>query len=78
MCRVNITEFRNNISHYINLSKNEEVYVTKNGEIVAVLSNPKEAAFKKFMNMGGCLKAIDNGESYEDMIGEEVMKKCGF
>ena len=78
MCQVNITELRNNISHYVDLSEKEDVYITKNGVVVAILSNPKDKAFKTFMEMSGCLKNADNGEPYEDMIGEEIMKKCGF
>ena len=35
MCRVNVTDFRNNISHFIELSATEDVHVTKNGEVVA-------------------------------------------
>ena len=40
MCKVNVTEFRNNIFHYIDLCSSEEIQITKNGEVVATLSNP--------------------------------------
>ena len=78
MCRVNVTKFRNNIFHYINLCLNEEVHVTKNGEIVAILSSPDSKYYKALNSLYGCLKSGDNGEDYDDIIGEEIMKRCGF
>ena len=78
MCRVNVTEFRNNISHYIDLCADEEVHVTKNGEVVAVLSNPDTKFYQALMNLFGCLKNGDAGEDYDDLIGKEIMKRCGY
>ena len=78
MCRVNVTEFRNNISHYIELCSTEEVHVTKNGEIVAVLSGPDSQYYQTLFRLCGCLKESDSGEDYKDMIGEEIMKRCGY
>lgn len=78
MCRVNVTEFRNNISHYIELCLTEDVHVTKNGEIVAVLSGPDRAYYQALIRLCGCLKENDNGQDYNEMIGEEIMKKCGY
>ena len=78
MCRVNVTEFRNNISHYIELSSKEDIHVTKNGEVVAVLSNPKNQYYQTLIRLCGCLKDHDTGEDYDDMIGEEIMKRCGY
>ena len=46
MCYVSITKFRDNLKKYIEISQSEDVYITNNNETVAVLSNPKEKAFK--------------------------------
>ena len=78
MCRVNITEFRNNISHYIALCSTEDVFVTKNNEVVAVLSNPDNNYYQTLIRLCGCLKDQDTGENYKDMIGEEIMRRCGY
>lgn len=78
MCYVTATELKKNLSHYLKLSESEDVHVTKNKRVIAIISNPKTAAIQNFISMRGCLKSHDNGESYEDMIGEEIMKKCGF
>lgn len=78
MCRVNVAEFRNNLSYYVNLCLKEEVLITKNGEIVAVLSNPDDKYYQTLIKLCGCLKDADSGENYKDMIGEEIMKRCGY
>ena len=78
MCFVTATELKNNLSYYLKLSETENVHVTKNKKVIAIISNPKTAAIQNFISMRGCLKQQDNGESYKDMIGEEIMKKCGF
>ena len=78
MCQVNVTEFRNNISHYITLCLTEDVQITKNGEVVAVLSNPDKKYYQTLVRLCGCLKEYDSGEDYKDMIGEEIMKRCGY
>ena len=78
MCRVNVTDFRNNISHYIELSMTEDIHVTKNGEVVAVLTSPNNGYFQKLISLCGCLKEYDSGEDYKDVIGEEIMRRCGY
>ena len=78
MCSVNVAEFRNNLSHYIGLSAVEDVLITKNGETVAVLSNPDKKYYETLVKLCGCLKELDSNENYKDMIGEEIMKRCGF
>ena len=78
MCFVTATELKKNLSHYLKLSEVEDVHVTKNKKVIAVLTNPKTSAFESFFKLEGCLKDYDTGEDYKDMIGEEIMKKCGF
>ena len=78
MCYVNVTEFRNNISHYIGLCSTEDVKITKNGEVVAVLSGPDSQYYQTLVKLCGCLEKTDDGSDYKDMIGEEIMKRCGY
>ncbi len=77
MRRVNVTEFRNSLSHYIELSSKEEIHITKNGEVVAVLSSPNTNYYQTLTKLCGCLKD-DSDDEYKDMIGEEIMKRCGY
>lgn len=76
--KVDIKEFERNLSYYLNISQNEDVYITENNESIAVLVNPKEKAFQEFMKLEGCLKEGDDGRSYEDIIGDEIMKNNGY
>ena len=78
MCVVNVTEFRNNLFHYIEKSSKEDVQITKNGEVVAILTTPDKKFYEALNRLAGCLKEFDNGEDYKDMIGEGIMKRCGF
>ena len=78
MCRVNVTDFRKNLSHYIELSSKENIQITSNGKVVAVLSSPDRQYYQTLGELCGCLKTFDTGENYEDLIGEEILKKCGF
>ena len=78
MCYVNVTEFRSNISYYIEQSSIEEINITKNGKVVAVLSNPESRYYEALIRLCGCLKEEDSSKSYDEMIGEEIMKRCGY
>ncbi len=78
MCYVNVTEFRNNISHYIELCLTEQVNITRNGEVVAVLSNPDIKYYQTLVKLCGCVKEENSEEDYKDIIGEEIMRRCGY
>ena len=78
MCLVNVTEFRSNVSHYIGLCSTEEVRITRNGEVVAILSSPDIKYYETLTRLYGCLKEGDTGEDYKDMIGEEIAKRCAY
>ena len=77
MKTISVTEFRNNLAHYINLSQKHDIAITKNGEVVAVLSKPDNNYYQALIKLCGCLKDVDNKESYEDIIGDEILRKCG-
>ncbi len=76
MCYVTATELKQNLSHYLELSSKENVYITKNKKVIAVLSDPRAKAFENFLALEGCLADGDTGEDYDILIGEEVLKRC--
>ena len=78
MCIVTATELKKNLSYYIELSMTEDVYIKKNKEIVSKLSNPKSGAFEEFLKLKGCLAAYDTGEDYDEMIGQEILRRNGI
>lgn len=78
MLKVNITEFRKNLSHYLRLVQKEDIQITKNKEVVAILKSPNKNFYEALNRLAGCLKEFDTGEDYKDMIGEEIMKRNSF
>ena len=78
MCKVNVTEFRNNIFHYIDLCSSEEIQITKNGEVVATLSNPNSKFYEALTNLCGCLQNSEETSSYDDLIGQEILRRGGY
>ncbi|MBQ2052747.1 MAG: type II toxin-antitoxin system prevent-host-death family antitoxin [Bacilli bacterium] len=78
MCQVNVTDFRKNLFHYLELCSSEDIRITNGGKVVAVLSNPDKEYYKTLADLCGCLKADFGDKTYDDIIGEEILKKCGF
>lgn len=78
MIIVSVTEFRKNISHYIKLSASENIHITRKGKTVAVLSHPDKEYSQNLLDLYGCLKDHDTGEDYDKMIGQEIMRRCGY
>lgn len=39
---ITTTEFKENLNKYLQLSETEDIFITKNGKIIAKLSNPFE------------------------------------
>ena len=77
MCYITATELKNNLGHYLELSKKEDIYVTKNNKIITVLTNPNNKSFEKFMSLEGVLKTNDN-KDYDEIIREEIEKRWGY
>lgn len=78
MCFVTSTELKKNLSYYLKLAETEEVHVTKNKKVVAIICNPKSSAMDRLLSLRGILKPYDDGKPYDEIIGEEIMEKCGF
>ena len=78
MCRVTSTELKKNLSYYLELSSKEDVCVTKNNKVISILTNPRDKNYAEFLKLRGCLANSDNGENYDQMIGKEILDKCGF
>ena len=78
MCFVSSTDLKKNLSHYLEISNSEPVYVTKNKKIIAVISNPQDKALADFFSLEGCLKDGIGNLDHEDALLEGIMKKCGY
>ena len=42
MIKVTCTELRNKLNYYLELSSKKDIYVTKYGRIIAVITSPKK------------------------------------
>ena len=80
MCYVTATELKNNLSYYLEKSKEEEVYVTKNKQVISVLINPQ---LKALYELEKIVKDLDIPEEakkkdYKELIGEAIEEKCAY
>lgn len=76
MCYVTATELKNNLSHYLKLSKKEDVFITKNNKIISVLVNPQLKALYEvcdILNKTEIDKTVT--ESDEDIILQGIDKR---
>ena len=75
MCYVTATELKNNLSYYLSKSLQEDVYVTKNGNVIACLTNPKFKALVELDEILDGIKIEDSSLSDEDALKDELIKK---
>ena len=78
MLNISISEFRKKLSYYLKLSSTETINITKNGIVVATLCGVNNDYYHNLIELFGCLDAKDTERNYDDLIGEEIMKKCGL
>ena len=69
MLNISISEFRKKLSYYLKLSSTETINITKNGIVVATLCGVNNDYYHNLK---------DTERNYDDLIGEEIMKKCGL
>ncbi|MBE6133603.1 MAG: type II toxin-antitoxin system Phd/YefM family antitoxin [Erysipelotrichaceae bacterium] len=75
MCYVTATELKNNLSHYLELSKKEYVYVTKNGEVITVLTNPEKQRLLLIEELAGSLGKVDSNIDYDKVLKTALEEK---
>ena len=75
---ISITEFRKHLGQYLKLVITEEIRITKRGKVVAILHDPHSFAIEKLLSLAGCLKDIDDGRPYDEIIGDLIAEKQGF
>ena len=77
MCYITATELKSNLGKYLELSKTEDVYVTKNDVIITVLTNPQAKAFLDMIIFRDSLN-IDPDFDPNKALEEEILSRCGF
>ena len=67
---VTATELKNNLGKYLMLSASEDVFITKNGKVVAKLTNPHQDRVDTAKSLFGILpQDADLGASKDERLG---------
>ena len=75
MCYVSIEQLSENLDYYLEKSMQEDIYVTKDSDVISVLTNPQIYTLKKtnaFLNQ--LPKVEEEGMSDGDILYEEILK----
>ena len=67
MTRVNISEFRNNLKHYSEIAKTDDIEVFNCDEVVFYIQSLKNKKAKAFKRLDGIIKS--------DIPYEEILKE---
>ena len=71
---VTATELKNNLGKYLQLASKEDIYITRNGKVVARLSNPYQDRVDIANSLFGILSADKTLEESEE---ERLNQICG-
>ena len=52
---ITATEFKINLKKYLELANTEDIFITKNGKIIAKLTKPYEDRVEKVKTLFGCV-----------------------
>lgn len=67
---VTATELKNNLGKYLVLSATEDIFITKNGKVIAKLTNPYQDRVATAKSLFGILpKNADLEESKQERLG---------
>ena len=68
---ITVTELRKNLSKYLALSSTEDIYITRNGKVVAMLSDPFRDRVDMAKSLFGILPAdVTLEEAREERLGQ--------
>lgn len=70
MTQVTATELKNNLGKYLKKSEFEDIYITKNGVVVSVLSNPNQSKLQMLDDLKGI--APDMNMTDEELRSERI------
>ena len=72
---ITATELKNNLGKYLILSATEDIFITKNGKIIAKLTNPYQDRVETARSLFGILpKDVDLEEAKAERLGAKQMK----
>ena len=69
---ITATQLKQNLGYYIALAATENIYITKNGKDVAVLSNPTQMKISQLNSLKGIIP--NDGKTLDDYRAERLAK----
>ncbi|MBO4393454.1 MAG: type II toxin-antitoxin system Phd/YefM family antitoxin [Spirochaetales bacterium] len=69
---ITATELKQNLGYYLALAATENIYITKNGKDIAVLSNPIEMKISHLNSLKGIIP--NDGKTLDDYRAERLAK----
>lgn len=72
---ITATEFKTNFGKYLEIVKDEDIFITKNGKIIAQLSTPNNRKLSALRRLIG-IANNGNETSIEAIKDERLMKQC--
>lgn len=70
MTQISISEFRNNIKHYSQLVKEEDILVVNNGKPIMRITDPMKDNIARMKSIKGILKT---DKSFEEIMEEKLL-----
>ena len=68
---ITATELKKNLGKYLAMSSNEDIYITRNGKVVAKLSNPYQDRVDMAKSLFGILPSdVTLEEAREERLGQ--------
>ena len=75
---ITATELKNNLGYYLDLSSKEDIYVTKNNEVITVLTNAEKHKLVLIEELSGSFGNVDEDIDYDEILKKELMNKCTY
>ena len=69
---ITATELKQNLGYYLALAATENIYITKNGKEIAVLSDPRKEKVQFLQSLKGIIP--NDGKTLEDYKNERLAK----
>ena len=69
---ITATELKQNLGYYLALAATENIYITKNGKEIAVLSDPRKEKLQFLQSLKGIIP--NDGKTLEDYRNERLAK----
>lgn len=67
--RITVEQLKNNVNKYLSESCKEDIYITKNGEVVAILTKPYKDRIEIAKSLFGC---VPSSITFEEAIEERA------